>query len=489
MAVKITCIKCGRKLDEREFYNYKQKERYPICKDCLTMYVDNRKPDTFLWILEKFDVPYVEKKWVELTNREYLKNPARFNSKSVLGLYMRTMNMFQWAKYGYADSDMLNNQQAEELARRKKIVQENNNDEELQRKYEAGEISEAEYRTMRTTVINKKMMDEAEAIISRDSDNLSDVMALPDDFRTNGDILEEKIAAQNAPVEEPVVEEDYAEEDLAEEEPVKEEKPFEEEDYVPSVENQQNRTLDTVVPEETTQPPADPGFVKDVTTINEEDIQDELTEEDIQYLALKWGLLYKPSEWVKMEELYRKYAASYEISIDREQALKAICKTDLKMNQAIDIGDIKTFKDLQAANDQLRKSSKFTDSQKQEEKQRELDCIGQLVEFVEKEGGIIPQYFDPIETPEDRIDFIINDIKHYTDNLVKNELGLGNLIESYIKKLEENKAQSVEDILRAGSKNFTQEEVTQSESEGFIRFQIEERDEEARKLAEQYVAK
>lgn len=471
MATKITCIKCGRKLDEREFYNYKQKEKYPICKDCLTMYVDNRKPDTFLWILEKFDVPYVEKKWVELTNREYLKNPARFNSKSVLGLYMRTMNMFQWAKYGYADSDMLNNQQAEELARRKQIVQENNNDEELQRKYEAGEISEAEYRTMRTTVINKKMMDEAEAIISRDSDNLSDVMALPDDFRTNGDILEEKIAAQDAP------------------KPVEVEEPVDEEDFVPSVDDQQGRTLDVVVPEENTQSPADPGFVKDVTTINEEDIQDNLTEEDIQYLALKWGLLYKPSEWVKMEELYRKYAASYEISIDREQALKAICKTDLKMNQAIDIGDIKTFKDLQAANDQLRKSSKFTDSQKQEEKQRELDSIGQLVEFVEKEGGVIPQYFDPIETPEDRIDFIINDIKHYTDNLVKNELGLGNLIESYIKKLEENKAQSVEDILRAGSKNFTQEEVTQSESEGFIRFQIEERDEEARKLAEQYVAK
>ena len=224
-------------------------------------------------------------------------------------------------------------------------------------------------------------------------------------------------------------------------------------------------------------------FIPDVARIDEAQITESLTEDDIKYLSLKWGLLYKPSEWVKMEELYQKYAADYELS-----TLKNICKTDLKMNQALDVGDIKTFKDLQGANDMLRKSGKFTDSQKQEEKKRDIDSIGELVAFVESKGGIIPRKDDPINVPQDKIDFIINDMKNYTDNLVKNELGLGNLIESYIKKLEENKAKSVDEIIAEGIKTDEDNAVTDEEATDFQQFQIEEREEEAKRLAEQYGA-
>ena len=156
------------------------------------------------------------------------------------------------------------------------------------------------------------------------------------------------------------------------------------------------------------------------------------------------------------------------------------------MNQALDVGDIKTFKDLQGANDMLRKSGKFTDSQKQEEKKRDIDSIGELVAFVESKGGIIPRQDDPIDVPQDKIDFIINDMKNYTDNLVKNELGLGNLIESYIKKLEENKAKSVDEIIAEGIKSDENNAVTDKEAADFQQFQIEEREEEAKRLAEQY---
>ena len=229
-------------------------------------------------------------------------------------------------------------------------------------------------------------------------------------------------------------------------------------------------------------------FIPDVARIDEAKITESLTEEDIKYLSLKWGLLYKPSEWVKMEELYQKYAADYELSTDREQVLKNICKTDLKMNQALDVGDIKTFKDLQGANDMLRKSGKFTDSQKQEVKKRDIDSIGELVAFVESKGGIIPRKDDPINVPQDKIDFVINDMKNYTDNLVKNELGLGNLIESYIKKLEENKTKSVDEIIAEGIKTDEDNAVTDEEAADFQQFQIEEREEEAKRLAEQYGA-
>lgn len=46
-------------------------------------------------------------------------------------------------------------------------------------------------------------------------------------------------------------------------------------------------------------------FIPDVARIDEAQITENLTEDDIKYLSLKWGLLYKPSEWVKMEELYK----------------------------------------------------------------------------------------------------------------------------------------------------------------------------------------
>ncbi len=487
---KITCTKCGRVKDEREFFKLRSGERYPVCRDCLTMYIDNRKPSTFKWILEKFDVPYVERKWVELTNREYLKNPSQFNGKSVIGLYVRSMHMNQWAQYGYADSDMLNDAEGIEARRRKEFVQQNSEDDELTRKFEAGEISEAEYRTLKT---DHSRFDDPEP--HQELEDLSEVLYTPstDD---DPDLCKDDpiIASIDSPL---MYIDDEKRKEVVEGAMAKaQEPPSKSPSKLPSKSQPQSEEKEEKEPEEeeiletAIDAPQDtaPGFVQDVTTVNEEDIQSQLTEDDIKYLALKWGLLYKPSEWVKMEELYRKYEASYEISIDREQALKAICKTDLKMNQAIDLGDTKTFKDLQTANDQLRKSAKFTDSQKQEVRQRDLDTIGQLVRFVETEGGIIPQYFDPIECPEDKVDFIINDMKKYTDNLVKNELGLGNLIESYIKKLEENKTQTAEEILKAGISSDDDDYVTQEEGESYVRFVIEERDEEAKRLAEQYVA-
>lgn len=66
-----------------------------------------------------------------------------------------------------------------------------------------------------------------------------------------------------------------------------------------------------------------------------------LTEEDIRYLKLKWGKLYKPSEWVQLEQLYNDMTESYDIqTAGHVDTLKLICKTSLKANQLIDLGDI-----------------------------------------------------------------------------------------------------------------------------------------------------
>ena len=43
------CQKCGRmKNADTQFYQYKNKEKTELCKDCLTMHIDNYDPKTFL---------------------------------------------------------------------------------------------------------------------------------------------------------------------------------------------------------------------------------------------------------------------------------------------------------------------------------------------------------------------------------------------------------------------------------------------------------
>ncbi|MBE6148189.1 MAG: hypothetical protein E7167_01555 [Firmicutes bacterium] len=80
-----------------------------------------------------------------------------------------------------------------------------------------------------------------------------------------------------------------------------------------------------------------------------EDETDELdlTDEDKMYLRLKWGKSYKPEEWVRLEQLYMEMMESYDIqSAGHIDNLKLLCKTSLKANQLIDIGDVEGFQKM-----------------------------------------------------------------------------------------------------------------------------------------------
>ena len=146
-----------------------------------------------------------------------------------------------------------------------------------------------------------------------------------------------------------------------------------------------------------------------------------------------------------METTYNRYANEYEINVDREEVLKKMCKTSLKMDEAIDAGDVKGYKDLSYVFDQLRKSGKFTEAQNKEEKQQYLDTIGELVALAEQHGGkIINNLPDPDEYPQDKIDFSIKDMKAYTYSLVAGEPHMQDLIESFIQKYEAAEAAEAE---------------------------------------------
>ena len=85
---------------------------------------------------------------------EIYKKKGKLTSKSVIGTYIRTMNMTQYKDYHYADSDRLNfkdkkTQQEAEAAAQQLI----DNEENLRQRLENGEITEAEYATLSSTTV------------------------------------------------------------------------------------------------------------------------------------------------------------------------------------------------------------------------------------------------------------------------------------------------------------------------------------------------
>ena len=410
---KKVCSKCGRELKETEFFKMKTGNRCDLCKDCLTQYIDNRKPSTFLWILEMFDVPYIEKKWTTMANERYKKNPGKFGPKSVIGVYLRAMNMTQYADLTYADSDKIGG----------KDDNQGPIDEEyeanLKQKLESGEITQEQYNTLTKT--NKRVLTDLGGGTSLVDEN---------GYLTGLD----ELGPINAPTSEP-------------EEPQ----------------------------EQTPQYHVDPDY-----WVNQ------LDDSDIDYLMLKWGTMYNPEQWIKMETMYNKYSQDYELNVDREEVLKKMCKTSLKMDECLDAGDITAYKNLATVFDQLRKSGKFTEAQNKEDRQQVLSSIGELVALCEQEGGIIkalPQ-FDPDQYPEDKIDFTLKDLKSYTYSLVSNELGLGDLIESYIEKLEnaEKDAVDINEGLITSAEEADAETLTDEEAEEWSNFIENEVEAEAEML-------
>lgn len=341
-----TCTKCGKSMDEGQFYTYKDGQKTEMCKKCLTMHIDNFEPDTFLWLLEKMDVPYIPEEWNVLRDRAYAKDPHKMNGMSVFGKYLSKMKLKQWKGYGWADGERLREQNA---ARAEQVREEQAAYEaEIKQQYEEGKISEAQYKTLMST------------------------------------------------------ETQHAEEPMYGPAPQMENNPYNENNFM---------SEDDLV---------DPGS--------------ELTTEDKMYLAMKWGRLYKPNEWVELERKYTEMMNSFDIQdSDTTGTLILICKTYLKMNQAIDCGDVSGYNTLSRVYDTLRKSAKFTAAQNKETKNDYVDSVGELVAICEREG-FIPRFATDI--PQDKVDVTLKDMNNYIRKLVTQDLGFGQQIEDSIKKLQ-----------------------------------------------------
>ena len=164
------------------------------------------------------------------------------------------------------------------------------------------------------------------------------------------------------------------------------------------------------------------------------DLGADLTEDDKVYLAMKWGRLYKPAEWVELEKNYNDMTESFDINdADTINTLILICKTNLKMNQYLDSGDIEGFQKISKVSESLRKSAKFTAAQKKEKEKDFVDSVGELITMCEREG-FIPRFVTDV--PQDKVDATLNDMNDYVRKLVTQDLGFGQQIEDAIKKIQ-----------------------------------------------------
>ena len=340
------CEKCHRTLRADEFYGSNNLEKYPNgklsqCKKCITMHVDNWVPNSYLWILQECDVPYVPEEWYKLIEK-YGKDKAKVTGMTILGRYLSKMKLKQYGDYRWKDTEFLQELQ-------------NHKTEEAMKAqgYSAAEIAQ---------VVN-----------------------------------EQRIIIPEGGFTEP--------------------------QYVPTP------TINA--------PSADDYFMEQAG-VEEIDLVGDLTEEDRKYLLMKWGKSYKPEEWIRLEQFYQEMMQSYDVQgAGHEDTLKLVCKTSLKANQLLDIGDIDGAQKMIKMYDGLMKSGKFTAAQNKANEGEVLNSISELVLICEKEG-FIPRYYT--DGPNDRVDETLLDLKNYTHSLVVEEMNLGNLIENAVKQMAQEEA-------------------------------------------------
>ena len=347
------CDKCGKTMRAVNFYTYKDGSKTELCKACMTMHVNNYEPDTFLWILEKMDLPWVPEEWNIIRDKAYQKDPYKMNGMSVLGKYISKMKLKQWNKLGWADSKKIQEErEAAAKAAGKSEEEAAKRVEAMEEAYKNGEITEAQLMTYKEITSPPTLTQPAPA------------------------------AAPSPLVHSPYPEGNH---------------PFE---------------------------------VVDVP-----DLGQDLTEQDKVYLAVKWGRLYSAEDWIYLEQKYTDFMASFDIQgAARIDTLIQICKLSLKLNNALDSGDIDSYSKLSRAYDTLMKSAKFTEAQNKDNDTEEFDSVGAIVAFCEKEGGFIPEY--KIDAPQDVIDTILADNKEYLQTLIHNDSNLSQQIEMFLKKKE-----------------------------------------------------
>jgi hypothetical protein len=70
------------------------------------MHVDNWEPETYTWIMEECDVPYVPAEWNKLM-ATYAKDATKVTGSTIIGRYLAKMKLKQHKDYRWKDTEFL----------------------------------------------------------------------------------------------------------------------------------------------------------------------------------------------------------------------------------------------------------------------------------------------------------------------------------------------------------------------------------------------
>ena len=385
MAVKVKryCQKCNSTKNEDNFYTSNNREKYPdgrlnLCKDCLTMRVNNWEPNTYMWILQECDVPYIPDEWNKLL-ASYAKDPSTVTGMTIIGRYLAKMKLKQFKDYRWKDTEFLQKMEQHKM------------EEAMKRQgYDIQQIVEAQEKA--------------------------------------------KFEVPTEPLE------------------------------IPITVTQPNEPEYQSTPYNLSQPDY---FDQFAPTEEDNSLADQLTDEDKLMLRVKWGKTYKPDEWIQLEKLYNEMMESYDIqSAGHIDTLKMICKTSLKANQLLDMGDVDGAQKMVKMYDMLMKSGKFTAAQNKSESGNAVDSISELIAMCERDG-FFPRYY--VEQPMDKVDRTLQDLQKYTRTLVTEEMNLGNLIEVAVKQIQADKEkEAMRDADAAGDDDAFEAELFDEDEKAFL---------------------
>jgi hypothetical protein len=78
------------------------------------MHVDNWNPDSYMWIIQEADVPYIPEEWNKLM-ASYAKDRSKVTGMTIIGRYLSKMKLKQFREYRWKDTAFL-----QELAKSKR---------------------------------------------------------------------------------------------------------------------------------------------------------------------------------------------------------------------------------------------------------------------------------------------------------------------------------------------------------------------------------
>ena len=169
-----------------------------------------------------------------------------------------------------------------------------------------------------------------------------------------------------------------------------------------------------------------------------------IKESYIERGRLKWGEQYTFEELIKLDSVYSRTLKANNITNPlQKEAVKALCKINIELDEAIKMKDAKAIKDYSTAYASFAKQADL-EGMINETKTDDITTVAELYKYME-DNGFQFKFYDGYD--RDEVDRTIKDINETNRRLILESTGLQPLLEEMARKrmesAEEQKTQEV----------------------------------------------